>query len=158
MARFFLSVFLLALAGVSGASPVHGLSLERLDGPGELALAQYRGRFLLLSFYEPECRWCHRQMKVLERLHGECGEGLRTLGVGVHGRSEDLRRELRRARVSFPGVRASADLLEMVGEVPATPWTLVLGPEGELVATLRGLVRYEPLAQTFAGLCGRGGE
>ena len=132
------------------ANPLYDLDLAALDGPGRVALVDYREHWLLLSFFEPECAWCHRQLKALERLSGRCGDTLQAMAVGINGR--DL--ALRRARVTFPAARGSAALLERTGEIPATPWTLLLSPRGDVAATLRGFVREEQLAAGFPALCG----
>jgi hypothetical protein len=141
------------LAGPLAANPLHDLDLAALDGSGRIALADYREHWLLLSFFEPECAWCHRQLKALEQLSARCSETLQALAVGINGRDLALRRELRRARVTFPAARGSAALLERTGEIPATPWTLLLSPRGEVAATLRGFVREEQLAAAFPALC-----
>jgi thioredoxin-related protein len=135
------------------AAGFHDLSLDRLDTKESLALADYHGAVVLLTFFEPECAWCNRQLKTLEHLGERCGDDLQSIAVGINGRADALRKELRRARVTFPGAEASAALLEQVGEVPATPWTLVLTPDGEIAATLRGFVSAKPLAAAFPDLC-----
>jgi len=147
-----LALCLLAAAATPAAG-LYDLSLERLEARGALALEDYRGHVLLLSFFEPGCAWCYRQLRTLERLQARCGQGLRPIAVGINGRNDALRRELRRAQVTFPGTRASAALLALTGEVPATPWTLVMTPDGELAATLRGFVREAPLAAAFPERC-----
>lgn len=140
------------------AGSLYDLALPSLTGPGSIPLADYRGRFLLLTFFEPDCGWCLRQLRALEALQGRCSDDLQSLAVGVHGRDLALRRELRRARVSLAAGRASGELLALVGEVPATPWTLLLGPAGEVVATLRGFVREEQLAAGFPAFCSPAAE
>ncbi len=145
--------FLLGPLTPAQAGSLFDLALPSLSGPETIELADYRGRFLLLTFFEPDCGWCLRQLRALESLQGRCGDGLQPLAAGVRGRDLALRKELRRARVTFPAGRASGELLALVGEVPATPWTLLLGPAGEVVATLRGFVREEQLAAAFPTLC-----
>lgn len=143
----------LCIAASAQAAGFFELSLDRLDKKESLTLADYQGSVVLLTFFEPECAWCNRQLKTLEYLGESCNDDLRSIAVGINGRADALRKELRRARVSFPGAKASAALLEKVGEIPATPWTLVLTPDGDLAATLRGFISAEPLAAAFPELC-----
>ena len=46
-------------------------------------MADFRGQILLVSFFEPDCAWCFRQMKALNQVEDQCGEHLQPLSVGV---------------------------------------------------------------------------
>lgn len=132
------------------------LSLERLDRRGEFALAGRPQQVLMLTFFEPQCSWCQRQLRALGELAQSCDPQLQPVAVGINGREGALRRELRRARVRYPAVRASRELLRRVGDVPATPWTLLMDGSGTVLATLRGYVSAGRLAAAFADYCPAG--
>lgn len=127
-------------------------SLPDLQAQGDVDLSQYRGKVLLVSFFEPDCPWCFRQMKDFNRLVESCEHQLQPIAVGVNGNRQQLRKELRKAKVQFPGLKANRELIDAIGEVPATPWTLVADQRGKLVATLRGYHRLQSLGKIFAPL------
>jgi len=117
------------------------------------SLEQYRGKTLLLSLFEPDCGWCYRQMKTLNRISRECHSHLQPISIGINGSAQRLRRELRKAKVSYPALAASQKWLAKLDGVAATPWTLVVDTEGQIVTTLRGYKPYEELQKLFPSLC-----
>ncbi len=62
-------------------------------------------------------------MEAFNQLTQGCSNKVRPLLVGVYGDEFQLRSELRRAKVNYLGVMAAKEVLQAVGEVPATPWT-----------------------------------
>jgi peroxiredoxin len=131
-----LFVLLLCFYGShTAAQSLLDFSLPNLQAQGNLNLEDYRGKVLLVSFFEPDCSWCFRQMKAFNRLVETC-DHVQPIAVGVNGNNQQLRKELRRAKVQFPGLKANRQLIEAVGDVPATPWTLVADQQGNLVATM----------------------
>lgn len=148
---------ILLLLGLGANSLAQGalqdLALPSLRGDGEHALSEYRGKVVLMSFFEPDCPWCYRQMKVLNRLQAQCGDHLQPLSVGVNGDVLRLRKEVRRAKVQYPALSATPSLMNVVGDVPATPWTLIFGPQGQLLGTLQGYIRLEKMQKLFADYC-----
>ena len=135
------------------ATPLLDFTLADLHRSEPRPLDEFRGKLVLISFFEPDCRWCYRQMRAFNRLGRQCDASLQPLAVGINGSVAQLRRELRRAKVKFPAFRASRRFLDDAGGVPATPWTLLLDPAGKVMATLRGYIPYEQLAAVFAEQC-----
>lgn len=127
--------------------------LPSLHSGQQISLEKFRGQLILLSFFEPGCAWCYRQMKAFNRLTDTCTQHIQPLAVGINGKPEKLRRELRRAKVKFPAFSGTRELLSAVGKVPATPWTLVADSEGAVISTLRGYMPLEKLTLAFGGLC-----
>lgn len=127
--------------------------LPNIKEEGTLSLEQYRGKLLLLSFFEPNCRWCYRQMKVFNQVSRNCSHKIQPVAIGINGPAPKLRKEIRKAKVEFPALVATHELLSAVGKVPATPWTLVTDQNGNIVATLRGYMAAEKLNRLFEGTC-----
>ncbi|HCO59884.1 MAG TPA: hypothetical protein DIT58_06780 [Porticoccaceae bacterium] len=133
-------------------------SLEQLQLPSltdntTVSMTDFRGKVLLLSFFEPDCPWCYRQMKVFNQTQAQCNEQLQPLSVGIRGTDQKLRPELRRAKVSYPAVRGTPLLLRLVGEIPATPWTLIFDPQGQLLGTWRGYMKFKQVQSLFPEFC-----
>ena len=116
-------------------------------------MADFNDKVVLLSFFEPNCPWCYRQMKVFNQIQSACDELLQPLSVGIHGTDQKLRSELRRARVQYPAVRGTPALIQLTGEINATPWTLVFGPKRQLLVTWRGYMKFEQIQALFPELC-----
>ncbi len=125
------------------ATTLLDVSLPDLRSHKNISLGNYPNKILLISFFEPDCAWCYRQMKTFNRLLEHCHH-LQPIGVGINGNRQALRKELRKAKARFPGLIANRALLDSLGTIPATPWTLVVNPQGEQLATLRG---YHKLSQ-----------
>ncbi len=126
---------------------LHRYSLSSLQKDGEISLAAYKDKIILLSFFEPDCKWCNKQMKALNKLQQQCGHSVQPVAVGVHGKRRELKQELRKAKVSYPAFLASRELLETTGNIASTPITLVIDESGEFVAPLQGYISLTTLAE-----------
>lgn len=153
VAGFLLIAQLLAPTPLLAAASLLEFSLPSLRQQETVELMAFKGKFMLMTFIEPECPWCHRQMKVLNILARDCSSGVQPIVVGINGNKLALRKELRKAKVNFPAFEASKQLREAVGDVPATPWTILADPNGKVVTTLRGYIKKEKLLAVFAPYC-----
>lgn len=137
-----LSLILLVVpvgAAVAGDNPsLLAYELKRLDVPEVEALDRFEGKPLLLVFFEPECSWCYRQVKAINALGARCDNGFQALAIGVNSNRAGLQKELRRLRPDFPAYQASAELLDALGGVPATPFTLLGDSNGTYLNWMRG--------------------
>jgi len=153
----YLRAFLLILTGLGLASQafssLHDMQLPSLNNQATVSMADFRGKVVLLSFFEPDCPWCYRQMKVFNQVQSECDETLQPLSVGIHGTDQKLKSELRRAKVQYPAVRGTPVLVQLTGEVNATPWTLIFGPKRQLLVTWRGYMKFAQIQVLFPELC-----
>jgi cytochrome c biogenesis protein CcmG/thiol:disulfide interchange protein DsbE len=83
--------------------PAPAFRLHRLDRPGKLSLASYRGRPVVLNFWASWCVGCKEEAALLEsvwRRHRD--RGLVVLGVDVNDLKSDARRFARENKMSFP--------------------------------------------------------
>lgn len=128
-------------------------SLPDLQSKNMYSMAGLKGSWTLLSFFEPECRWCFRQMKVFNQLSSLCDQSLKMLAIGINGSNQQLRQELRKAKTVFPGLKATPAFRHAFGPVTVTPWTLIVDPHGETIATIRGYKSYDQFIQVFSQQC-----
>jgi peroxiredoxin len=148
----------LIYCSISWAEPsFHRFELEAIGQSAEVALEDYAGKPLLLTFFEPSCSWCARQLRDLVKLQQTCDDRLKVVALGVHGHKPALDQVLARsgARGRLTAALASPSLLSAIGGVPATPYTLVITSDGRLEALFRG---YEPLERVHALLTERFGS
>ena len=109
---------------------------------------QSKDTIILLSFFEPNCPWCYRQMKVFNKLESSCPQRVQPVLVGINGDARALRKELRKAKVKFPALKASKELMNIFS-VPATPWTVMINTDGQPITTVRGYIPLEDLSEVF---------
>ncbi len=144
--RALLLALALTLPVHAGANPnLLDFELKSLQAPETHDLERYEGSPVLMVFFKPDCSWCFRQVKAFNTFMESCD--IAPIAVGVNGDRSALKKALRRLRPDFPAYQASADLLASLGEVPATPFTLVSRPSGEFATWLRGYVPLEQLSK-----------
>ena len=119
--------------------------LRSLQEPDVHSLIRYQGKPVLMLFFQPDCGWCFRQVRVINELAEQCDDGFEAVAVGVRGSRGELRKELRRIRQDFPAYQASPRLLEALGGVETTPLMLVGDDEGDLVTWMRGYIATDRL-------------
>ena len=108
-------------------------------------MERFRGAPILMMFFEPECGWCLRQFKVLDKVQEDCKGAVRPVAVGINGSRQELLSEHRRINPDIPTYQASSGLLGAIGGVPATPYTVIADNEGQPLGWLRGYVTEEQL-------------
>ena len=116
------------------------LELPRLSGGGETALADYRGRVVVLNIWASWCEPCRDEAPALRAAH----ERLRAdrsgtvLGATYDDATADSKAFVAEQRLSYPSVRdVGKDLAEQYG-TRSLPETFVLDREGRVVAVGRG--------------------
>jgi len=117
------------------------VSLRTLDGSGSVAVADFRGRPVLLSFWASWCGPCRVELPELEKLYHELlGEGFVLLTVNVDTLPAVADRYLAQLGVSVPVYRMDQqDLIAL--DINALPTNILLDREGQTVMISTG---YSP--------------
>lgn len=104
-----------------------------------LALADLRGKVVLLTFWAIWCQECLPEMPMFERLHRDfAAQGLTVLGVNVREEPETIQRYAQELGLTFPL------LLDPQGKITAAygaiglPTTFLIGRDGRAVALAIG--------------------
>jgi thiol-disulfide isomerase/thioredoxin len=111
---------------------------------GEHALADYKGRWVVLNFWATWCAPCRREMPSLERLQLAMPE-IAVVPVAT-GRNavEGIRRFFEEAGVkTLPILRDPQSTLAREMSVLGLPVTVILNPEGQEVARLIGDAEWD---------------
>ena len=116
--------------------------LPRLSGGGREALADYRGKVVVLNFWGSWCDPCRTESPLLERWHRRISQGGKgtVLGIDSIDVSQHAREFVREFGLSYPMLK------DREGEVPAQygvtgyPETFVLDPQGRIAELRRGPV------------------
>ena len=147
-------------SNADGSDP-WALHFERPEG-GTLALADLRGRPLLINFWATWCPPCVKEMPMLDafaRAQAARGDaGWQVIGLAVDGPTP-VREFLKKTPVSFPIGLAGFGGTELVRQMGNTtgglPYTVVLGADGRVLHRKLGETNLKEL-QEWVGPSGSG--
>ena len=124
---------------------------QRFDTPagGSLALAEFRGKPLVLNFWATWCAPCVREMPQFDRFHREYGpRGWQVVGLAIDGPTP-VREFLARTPVGYPvglagfgGTELSAALGDKTGVLP---FTVMIDARGQLREAHAGETSFDQL-------------
>ncbi|MCS7007333.1 MAG: TlpA disulfide reductase family protein [Thermoleophilia bacterium] len=132
----------LAAAAARGERPpAPDLTLERLDGGGELALSSLRGKAVVLNIWASWCIPCKEEAPYLERVwRRHRARGLVVVGLDAKDFRRDARAFVERFGLTFPIVYdGPGDTLGRLG-VTGFPETFVIDREGRVVDVIVGAI------------------
>jgi cytochrome c biogenesis protein CcmG/thiol:disulfide interchange protein DsbE len=124
----------------SNGRPTHGaaphFTLPRLDGKGAFALADFRGKGVVINFAASWCDPCKQEAPALERAWQRYrSRGLVVLGVDGNDFTSDARKFARRYGLTYPFVRdPDGAILRRYG-LDGFPETFFVDRRGRLVGT-----------------------
>jgi cytochrome c biogenesis protein CcmG, thiol:disulfide interchange protein DsbE len=117
------------------------MTLPRLQGGATAALADYRGRVVVLNYWASWCTPCRQESPLLERWHKRISAQRGTvLGVDSLDVTADARAFVRRFRLTYPMLRDRDGETQRRFGVTGYPETLVLDRRGRIAALQRGPV------------------
>lgn len=131
-------------AGVEGtvalgdADDAVDMALERLDGQGTIRLADYAGQPLVVNFFAETCAPCVEEMPAFERVKQAAAGEVAFLGVSTQESVEAGRTLVERTGVTWDLVRDPQGELIRAAEGVGLPTTLLVGPDGDIVARRTG--------------------
>jgi cytochrome c biogenesis protein CcmG, thiol:disulfide interchange protein DsbE len=114
--------------------PAPGFRLDRLDRPGKLSLAEYRGRPVILNFWASWCIPCKQEAPLLESVWKRYRtRGLVVLGVDINDLRGDARHFARTNGMTYPLVYGGyGDTTSDYG-LTGVPETFFVARSGRLV-------------------------
>lgn len=124
---------------------------KTLDGK-DLRLSDSRGKFVLLSFWQPVYDPELGRLQELYESYGRTGR-LQIIGLGGWDTPEEVRKYVAEHKTEWPqiyvGTDVSAGIAGQYG-LPGVPYLLLLNPEGKIVTTeLRGEKLTETVRKTL---------
>lgn len=129
---------------MEGRETAAAFSVPALDGKGEIALADYRGRPVILNFWASWCEPCRRETPDLVAFARE-NPDVAVVGLAVSDDQGDSRRFAREFTVPYDlGVDRDA---EVAADYEATglPVTVVIDREGREASTWYGPIGRDEL-------------
>jgi cytochrome c biogenesis protein CcmG/thiol:disulfide interchange protein DsbE len=108
--------------------------LDRLDRPGKLSLAAYRGRPVVLNFWASWCVPCKEEAPLLESVWRRYRDrGLVVVGVDINDLKGDARRFARENKMSYPLVYDGPGNTTTSYGLTGVPETFFVARDGRLV-------------------------
>jgi cytochrome c biogenesis protein CcmG/thiol:disulfide interchange protein DsbE len=147
-------------AEVSGAggeigSPAPDFRLPALDGRGDVSLADYRGRPVIVNFWASWCNPCRKEFPLLKQALRDHRAGrLAVIGVTYQDIPADSRSFVKQRDATWPqGVDDGGAVASAFG-VRAIPQSFFVRPDGTIAARVFGVTSESALAAPLAKLLG----
>ena len=116
--------------GLKAGTPAPDFRLPRLDGRGELSLAELRGRRMLIVFSSPHCGPCTELAPKLEKFHRKQPE--LELVMISNGEPAENRAKVKEHGLSFPVALQQSWAISRHYAIFATPATYLIDQQGHI--------------------------
>jgi thiol-disulfide isomerase/thioredoxin len=137
----------------ASASPLLGVSLPDPDGK-EQALAQWKGKVLIVNFWATWCAPCREEMPMFMRVQDAQGaKGIQFVGIAIDSPAK-VREYARELKLNYPtliGGYGAMELSESLGNtVKALPFTIIINRDGKVAHTQLGPLKEDQLVRILA--------
>jgi thiol-disulfide isomerase/thioredoxin len=140
----------------SGPSPAAEMFYQQSmrDATGAThAMSEHRGKVVVVNFWATWCVPCVKEIPAFSKVHADAGGKVAFVGLGIDS-PDNIASFNQRFKPSYPLLAAGAggtDLARAFGnESGALPFTVVLGPDGRVIASHLGQVDETTLKQWIA--------
>lgn len=107
-------------------------------------LNKYKGKILFLTFIKSDCEWCSKELKVFSSL--KKSEHAKEINVVVITLGDDTYAlKVKTKEVKYPVLRASEELLDTIGGIEMTPYTLIADKKGNFETKIVGYQTAEQI-------------
>jgi thiol-disulfide isomerase/thioredoxin len=142
-------------ADPDAAAALRELSLADLQGRQQ-ALAQWRGKVLVVNFWATWCQPCREEIPGLLRIEREqAGKNLQMVGIAVDN-ADNVKQFAQQFKIDYPLLVGGLDVLEISrrlgNRAGGLPFTVVMDSGGNLVKTHLGQISEKDLGQVLAPL------
>lgn len=140
-------------AAQKAVAAVFALTLPDLDGHPQ-ALAQWRGKVLVVNYWASWCPPCVKEMPAFSRLHSHYAPwGVQFVGIGMDD-VKKMQAFVKTTPVSYPLLAGDFSSQNPALEIKGLPYTLVIGRDGRVEMTRLGPLDeavLEPLLRRLTG-------
>ena len=132
----------------SPVTPLLGITLPDPDGKDQ-AIAQWKGKILVVNFWATWCAPCREEMPMFMRLQeAQRGKGVQFVGIAVDN-ADKVRQYASDLKLNYPtliGGFGAMELSKSLGNsVMALPFTVIVDRSGKVAHTQLGPLKEEQL-------------
>lgn len=129
-------------------------TLEGFGDEAPVEMADYAGRPLVVNFWATWCTPCVEEMPDLQRVHEQVGDEVTFLGINVRDAPSKAEPFVEELGITYDlAVDSEGDYYREVGSM-GMPTTLLVAPDGRIVARRVGAVTAAELRELLAGELG----
>ena len=137
----------------AAADAIMALTLPDLDGRPQ-AMAQWRGKVLVVNYWASWCAPCVEEMPAFSRLQSRyAAQGVQFVGIGID-ELKNMRTFVKANAVAYPLLVGDAAGTQTPAlQVKGLPYTVVIGRDGQLAHSRLGRLdeaRLEPILQRLS--------
>jgi thiol-disulfide isomerase/thioredoxin len=137
------------------ATPLLGITLPDPDGKDQ-AIAQWKGKVLIVNFWATWCAPCREEMPMFMRLQAEQGaKGIQFVGIAVDN-ADKVRDYAADLKLNYPtliGGFGAMELSKTLGNsIMALPFTVIIDRAGKVAHTQLGPLKEEQLRSILGQL------
>lgn len=140
-----------------GTAKLYAQSLNDLAGKPQ-ALAQWKGKPLLVNFWASWCAPCVQEMPELSALAAkDGGKHFNVIGIGIDspGNLVEFTQKVKVAYPVYVGGMGATDLARGLGSATGgLPYTVLIGADGKVRKTYTGRLKFDQLRADLAKLQG----
>ncbi|UOD31337.1 redoxin family protein [Massilia violaceinigra] len=144
--------------GGAGATPVEALFAETLNNPAGTpqALAQWKGKALVVNFWAPWCPPCVEEMPELAQVAKEhSAKNINIIGIGIDSPS-NIAEFTGKFNISYPiyvaGISGTELSRKLGNSAGGLPYTVLIGADGQVKKTYLGRIKFDELKADLAAL------
>jgi len=127
------------------------------DSTGKMhTLGEYQGQTLIVNFWATWCAPCVEEMPELTELQTElAGKNIQILGIGIDSPS-NIREFAAKYKITYPlyiaGLTGSELSRQFGNQAGGLPFTVIIGPKGDVRKTYLGRLKMDQLRADIAAL------
>ncbi|NHZ31987.1 TlpA family protein disulfide reductase [Massilia rubra] len=141
-----------------GPTPVEALFAETLNNPAGTpqALAQWKGKPLVVNFWAPWCPPCVEEMPELAEVAREhSAKNINIIGIGIDSPT-NIAEFTSKFNISYPiyvaGISGTELSRKLGNSAGGLPYTVLIGADGQVKKTYLGRIKFDELKADLAAL------
>ncbi|NHZ63891.1 TlpA family protein disulfide reductase [Massilia genomosp. 1] len=141
-----------------GPTPVEALFAETLNNPAGTpqALAQWKGKPLVVNFWAPWCPPCVEEMPELAEVAREqSAKNINIIGIGIDSPA-NIAAFTSKFNIGYPiyvaGISGTELSRKLGNSAGGLPYTVLIGADGQVKKTYLGRIKFDELKADLAAL------
>ena len=138
--------------------PAPDFTLASLKG-GELSLADFKGKVVLLNFWATWCGPCREEVPDFVKLVDRYGDqGLVIMGISMDDGPEPVHEFYEEFKMNYPVVMGNAQVAQLYGGVFGIPISFLIGRDGRIYSQHMGVVSRSVIEDEIKELLAHDGQ